>query len=198
MAEKYSLSYTAASLRRAETATLAEAYLNECFGDWDALRKKSVEDDLLMVKQESSRKRLTGELIKRLKNYTPAEMRALAGGVGSEAGNAIVWVGICRTYDIIAKFIVNVAAERWAEGTKSLPEGAYEAFIADESPLHPEIEKLSEQTKARLRSQLYTMMREMGFVDKSYELHPYILPKGCESILGYGDMSFFPTLVGRG
>ena len=168
MAEKYSLSYTAASLRRAETASLAEAYLNECSGNWDALRKMSVEDDLLMVKQESSRKRLTGELIKRLKNYTPAEMRALAGGVGSEAGNAIVWVGICRTYDIIAKFIVNVAAERWAEGTKSLPEGAYEAFIADESLLHPELEKLSEQTKARLRSQLYTMMREMGFVDKFY------------------------------
>ena len=98
MAEKYALSYTAAGLRRIETATLAEAYLGACGGDWDALRKSSVEDDLLMIKQESSRKRVTGELIKRLKNYTPAEMKAIAAGLNSEAGNAVVWVGLRANY----------------------------------------------------------------------------------------------------
>ena len=61
--------------------------------------------------------------------------------------------------------------------------------------MHPELEGLSDQTKARLRSQLFTMMREMGFLDKQQEMHPYLMPEGVSSIIDEEDFVLFPTLV---
>lgn len=193
MPTRLSLSYTAAGIRRAETVALAKAYAE--LRDWSAVRKSSVDDDLLMIKQESSRKRVTGELVKRLRNLTPAELAALAEPQSASLASALCWLAICRTYEFVRGFTVNVVGERWNEGVRTLPPGAYEAYVVEESAVHPELEALSDQTKARLRSQLFTMMREMGFLDKSQEMHPYLLPQGASSLIDEEDLVIFPTLV---
>ena len=235
MADRYTLSYTAAGLRRAETALLASAYLE--LGSWEAVRAAAVENDLLMIRQPASRARVTGELIKRLKNLTPAELRAVAGnatgaqpvagnaaaagaqpgnatGAGAQpvAGNAaapgaqpptdaptadaLIWVGICRTYAFVAEFTVEVAAQRWREGVRTLAPGAYEAFFDERAATHPELAGLSAQTAARLRSQLFTMYRAMGFLSAEGALVPYLLPKPARALVCPEDRAFFPTLVG--
>lgn len=148
-----------------------------------------------MIRQESSRKRVTSELVKRLCNLTPAELAALAQPQSAGFASALCWLAICRTYEFVRGFTINVVGERWNEGVRTLPPGAYEAYVAEESILHPELEGLSDQTKARLRSQLFTMMREMGFLDKQQEMHPYLLPAGASSIIDEEDFVFFPTLV---
>lgn len=193
MAGRLSLSYTAAGIRRTETVTLAKAYAE--LQDWAAVRKSSVDDDLLMIRQESSRKRVTAELLKRLRNLTPAELAALAQPQSAGFASALCWLAICRTYEFIRGFTINIVGERWNEGVRTLPLGAYETYIAEESTIHPELEGLSDQTKARLRSQLFTMMREMGFLDKQQEMHPYLMPEGVSSIIDEEDFVFFPTLV---
>lgn len=193
MAGRLSLSYTAAGIRRAETVSLAKAYAG--LRDWSAVRKSSVDDDLLMIRQESSRKRVTGELVKRLRNLMPAELAALAEPQSASLASALCWLAICRTYEFVRGFTVNVVGERWNEGVRTLPPGAYEAYVAEESAVHPELEALSDQTKARLRSQLFTMMREMGFLDKRQEMHPYLLPQGAASLIDEEDLAVFPTLV---
>lgn len=193
MPTRLSLSYTAAGIRRAETVALAKAYAE--LRDWSAVRKSSVDDDLLMIKQESSRKRVTGELVKRLRNLTPAELAALAEPQSASLASALCWLAICRTYEFVRGFTVNVVGERWNEGVRTLPPGAYEVYVVEESAVHPELEALSDQTKARLRSQLFTMMREMGFLDKSQEMHPYLLPQGASSLIDEEDLVIFPTLV---
>lgn len=193
MAGRLSLSYTAAGIRRTETVTLAKAYAE--LQDWDAVRKTSVDDDLLMIRQESSRKRVTAELLKRLCNLTPAELTALAQPQSAGFASALCWLAICRTYEFVRGFTINVVGERWNEGVRTLPPGAYETYVAEESTMHPELEGLSDQTKARLRSQLFTMMREMGFLDKQQEMHPYLMPEGVSSTIDEEDFVFFPTLV---
>lgn len=193
MAGRLSLSYTAAGIRRTETVTLAKAYAE--LQDWDAVRKTSVDDDLLMIRQESSRKRVTAELLKRLRNLTPAELTALVQPQSAGFASALCWLAICRTYEFVRGFTINVVGERWNEGVRTLPPGAYETYVSEESTMHPELEGLSDQTKARLRSQLFTMMREMGFLDRQQEMHPYLMPEGVSSTIDEEDFVFFPTLV---
>lgn len=193
MSKTYPLSYTAAGLRRDETVTLAQAFSRS--GDWDEVRRQAVEDDLLMLRQVSSRRRVAGELVRRLKNLTPAECAFLADGPASALADAVIWLAICRTYPFIASFTTEVVGERWHDGVTTLNDGVYEAFVAEQAALHAELAQLKEQTGARLRSQLFTMLRAMGFLSQDGSLLPYLIPSEVAALLSDDDLAFFPTAV---
>ena len=193
MSKTYPLSYTAAGLRRDETVTLAQAFSRS--GDWDEVRRQAVEDDLLMLRQVSSRRRVAGELVRRLKNLTPAECAFLADGPESASADAVIWLAICRTYPFIASFTTEVVGERWHDGVTTLNDGVYEAFVAEQAALHAELAQLKEQTGARLRSQLFTMLRAMGFLSQDGSLLPYLIPSEVAALLSDDDLAFFPTAV---
>lgn len=191
MAEKYLLSYSASAIRRADCVTLAKAYV--ACNDWQEVRRQVVEDDILLIKSESSRKRISSELIKRLNSLTGDEVAALATIAGSKAQGAICWMAVCRTYDFIAKFMTDCVAERWIGGVKTLTDGVYESFVSEEATVHPELMTISLATQGRLRSQLFTMLREMEFVDKAGNMIGYVMPIGCEGVIAGGDLRWFPT-----
>ncbi|WP_322151110.1 DUF1819 family protein [Paratractidigestivibacter sp.] len=193
MPTKYALSYTAAGLRRVETQTLAREHRST--PDWAELRRRAIDEDLLMIRQVSSRKRVSGELIKRLRNLTPAELEALASADDARVAEALCWLAICRTYDFVAAFAVNVAGSRWHDGVTTLTDGVYEDFYAQQSELHPELASISDQTRARLRSQLFTIMREMGFLQKDGTLTAYQLPPAAAGLVCEADLALFPTAV---
>lgn len=191
--KRYALSYTAASLRRAETQILAREY--QTTPDWTDLRHRSVNEDLLMIRQESSRQRITGELIKRLKSLTPAELSTLASTDDARASAALAWLAICRTYEFIAAFVVNVVGERWRAGITTLGEDSYQSFVAEQSLMHGELLTISEQTSERLRSQLFTIMREMEFLLKDGTLLAYQFPSAVLGLICDDDRLLFPTAV---
>ena len=189
----YSLSYTAASLRRPECVTLARTHRET--SDWKSVRRQCVEDDILMLRFESSRKRISSELIKRLENLTEGELDTLATTDDSRLQTALLWVGICRTYEFVADFAEQVIAERWHSGKHDLPVGAYETFFEEAALVHPEVSKLTESTRERMRNQLFQMLREAGMLNRTNELLPLLLPAGVTELLGTRELAFFPTRV---
>lgn len=188
---KYALSFTAASIRRAECVILARAYMTT--PDWQVVRGRCVSDDILMIRLESSRNRVSRELIKRMKNLKHEELELLASTPDTDAQNSILWLAICRTYEFVAEFAVQVLGQRWHEGKHSLPKGVYEAFFEEASLLHSELATLSEKTKPRLRNQLFQMLREMGFIDENEYLQPYLLPITTEHLICGDERDYFPT-----
>lgn len=190
---KYLLSFTACPMRWPESVILAKAYL-DC-RNWDEVRRQCLDDDILMLRFESSRKRISSELIKRLKTLSDVELASLANNNETAAQTALCWVAICRTYAFIADFIEQVVATRWDQGKETLPIGAYEAFFDETAVVHPELEKLAEATRPRLRNQLFQMMREAGFIDQKFNLLAYVLPIGARDIVGQDEEAFFPTMA---
>lgn len=190
---KYLLSFIACPMRRPESVILARAYLS-C-GDWKEVRRQCLDDDILMLRFESSRKRISSELIKRLKTLSNDELNGLANGDETAMQTALCWIAICRTYEYIRDFVQQVVATRWEQGKGNLPVGAYEAFFDEAAIAHPELERLSEGTRPRLRNQLFQMLREAGFIDKQFTLLPYVLPVGARGYVGPAEEPFFPTLV---
>lgn len=189
----YSLSYTAASLRRPESVTLAQTFA--ATPDWGEVRRRCVEDDILMLRFESSRKRISSELIKRLKNLSAGELEALAKTDDSALQTAVLWVGVCRTYEFVADFAEQVIAERWHSGKRDLPVGAYETYFEEAALVHPEVAKLTESTRPRMRNQLYQMLREAGMLDDATGLLPLILPASALDLFGTRELADFPTRV---
>ena len=190
---RYLLSFTACPMRRPESVILARTYFS-C-GSWDEVKRQCVEEDILMLRFESSRIRISRELIKRLKTLSGMELAALAHCDEAAAQTAFCWISICRTYGYIRDFLEQVVATRWEQGKGNLPMGAYEAFFDEAALVHPELHKLSEGTRPRLRNQLFQMLREVGFLDHEFNLCAYVLPIDARAFVGAGEEPFFPTMV---
>lgn len=178
-------------MRRPECVTVARSYRE--LGNWKDVRSVIEKDDILMIRSESSRKRIGLELVKRLKNLTDDEIERLAECGESQEQTALVWIAICRTYEFIRDFLGDVVAVRWRERLGDLPQGAYESYVDEASVLHPELSSISDGTKVRLRNQLFQMLREAGIIDADDVLQPYLLPVRMEERLSPDECVFFPT-----
>ena len=102
--QKYSLSFTSIGARRSETVEVARAYV-DCL-DWTEVRRRIVEDNIISLNKESTRKRVGSELVKRLRMLDTDEMAFLADAVDDDQ-LAMIWVVICRTYPVLR------ASPRW-------------------------------------------------------------------------------------
>ena len=188
---RYVLSFTACPMRRPECITAARSYLE--LGDWKAVRSAIEKDDILMIRSESSRKRIGLEIVKRLKNLSDSEIERLAECGDSQEQTALVWIAVCRTYEFIRDFLGDVVFVRWRDGLGNLPQGAYESYVEEASVLHPELASISDGTKTRLRNQLFQMLREAGIIDADDVLQPCLLPSRMEERLAPEERVFFPT-----
>lgn len=178
-------------MRRSECVTVAQKYLE--LNDWKGVRAAINDDDILIIRSLSSRKRIGLEICKRLQNLNENELALLAESGDSSTEAALCWIAICRTYEFVRDFLDNVVAVRWAEGLGNLPQGSYETFYAEASLTHPELEKLSEGTRHRLRNQLFQMLREVDFVDGDDVLLAYLVPLSLDGCIDPGEHNYFPT-----
>ena len=110
--QKYSLSFTSIGARRLETIEVARAYV-DC-SDWAEVRCRIVKDDIISLNKESTRKRVGGEIIKRLRMLDADEVAFLADAVDDDQ-LAMTWVSICRAYPVLHSFSTDVVAARFAK-----------------------------------------------------------------------------------
>ena len=95
--QKYSLSFTSIGARRLETAEVARASVET--PDWTEVRRRIVEDDIISLNKESTRKRVGAEIIKRLRMLDADEVTFLADAVDDDQ-LAMTWLAISRTYQV--------------------------------------------------------------------------------------------------
>lgn len=178
-------------MRRPECVTVAQKYLS--LDDWKAVRAAVNNEDILMIRSLSSRKRIGLELCKRLQTLTGDELGSLASCDDSATETSLCWIGICRTYEFIRDFLDDVVSVRWAEGLGNVTQGAYESFVEDATATHPELDSLAEGTRTRLRNQLFQMLREAGITDSKDDLVPYLVPFSLMGHIAHEERRFFPT-----
>ena len=148
--QKYSLSFTSIGARRSETVEVARAYV-DCL-DWTEVRRRIVEDNIISLNKESTRKRVGSELVKRLRMLDTDEMAFLADAVDDDQ-LAMIWVVICRTYPVLRAFSTNVVAARFSKMVPDVPRTAWTAFVDEESMDHPELAPPYRQVAQAARDQ---------------------------------------------
>ena len=192
--EKYSLSFTSATLLHRESVLVAELYLQ--MKDWNEVRCKVIAENLLQSRTLNTSKRIYSEVSSRLKTCSLKELEFLIDGTLEEQGH-LLWIAICRRYKFIGDFSMEVLRELCISLKYVLTHDDFDAFFNRKAEWHDELEKIQPSTRTKLRQFLFKMLQEVGFLTGKTTISPIILSPRILKLMeknSYEDMRFFPTL----
>jgi hypothetical protein len=189
---RYALSFTSGGLLLREAGLLAP--LRAELGSWEEVRAAAVARNVLQARVRATAVRLTAETTRRLAALDAAEQLLLGGAniTGSERAH-LMWAAACRRYEFIGDFAQEVLAGRFSQ-YQSLRPPDFDSFARYKAIMwHGEIDELAPSTLARLRSNLFAMMREASLLAADGEILPAVLSGPvADTLTQAGDLKFFP------
>jgi hypothetical protein len=171
-AQQYRLSFTTGGLFWKESLAVMESY--RTLGDWNAVRAEVISKDLLKLRTQAARVRVSREVIGRLSELNVEELELLEEGTIQEQ-QWLLWLAACRHFEMIREFAVEVLRENYLSlrGMVSLKD--FDAFFFRKSQFNDEMDALQETTRRKLRQNLFRMMREADLVTEGGLITPPIL-----------------------
>jgi hypothetical protein len=165
MSETYRLSFTFGGLLFPESVVIAQRYRE--LSDWEALKAETKQGVLLRKTRSSSRYRYFREIKDRLNQAWPFELELIATeGTGSRYA---AFAMCCRYYRLVGDFVHEVVRDKVAMHEDCLSLSDYYHFLEMKAPLHPELARLSETTRAKLRQVTFRMLTEGMLLEKAKE-----------------------------
>lgn len=159
MSHPFSLSFTAASLRPELVRVLAEAYLKT--GSWTSAKSWVLSTNALQARSPASAVRMERELRQRLMCLTPVQIELAAHGV-SEERTAVAWLAAMKASSFIYAIAADVLRGKRSLLDPVLRASDYELFLSNQIAAHPEVAGLTPSSRSKIRSVLYSMLREAG------------------------------------
>ena len=196
MSTSYPLSFTAAGAYRQECSLLARAY--QASASWDEVRRQIVDENLLQLNGQSTRRRIASELLRRLRTLEPAELAYLARAFGDDQA-ALVWLSCCRAYPLFYEFSRELLAARYERMVPDVPHAAYRAFVEEQSLVHPELLAISPKTAQRAEGRVFEIARSCGLLARDGRITPlHPAPELVALIRGAHpeDLELFPQAGG--
>ncbi|OPY81704.1 MAG: hypothetical protein A4E70_01070 [Syntrophus sp. PtaU1.Bin005] len=187
------MSFTAGGIYIRESVEIASLYLEIL--DWDLVRRKAVEHNLIQARTISSSARICREICFRLGRLSIDELMILTEGTIQEQ-RQILWLAICRHYRFIYEFAVEVVREKYLSLNFDLYKEDYDAFFNAKAECHEELERLTEKTRLKLRQVVFRMLREADLLTKGNRINPAMLiPRVAQTLrkASPADLSVFPA-----
>lgn len=189
---RYCMSFTTGSLFHSESVKLAAVYLN--LGDWNPVRDRAIAENLLQARTLATLKRSSREVISRLKTLSPEELEFLIEGSYQEQ-SYLLWLAVCRRYQFIADFAVEVLRERYITLKDDLTYEDFDSFFNQKSEWHSELDQVTPTTRGKLRQVLFNILRNAELLTANNIIHAAMLsPRLLDLILkrNRGDLLYFP------
>lgn len=191
--ERYRLSFTTGGLFLQESVLVAARYRE--LRDWRVAREHVRAGNLLQVRTAAASLRISREIIARLEKLSDAEIDCLLDGSQRERGY-LLWAAVCRRYALIRDFAVEVVREHYLTLRHELSLSEFDAFFHRKSADHDEIELTALSTQAKLRQNLYRMMREAELLSTHSLIQPAMLTPRVVKLLaqqGRNSLNIFPV-----
>lgn len=156
--KQYDLSYTSGAL----ISDYFDAVMNE-IKDFDQFvnGEEVIHHSIVAVNSESSQKRYTRELNKRIKKLTKPIFKYyfVTNGKGKKI---IQFYTICKTYPIIAEFMIEVVRDKWLNLNFNLEPYDFKSYLTDKLEKTNSLDRITETTQNKLVQVYFKMMRELG------------------------------------
>lgn len=180
----YVMSFTAGALLYRESVTIARLYAER--GDWNAARKAALVDNALQIRTPSAAFRLAREAAQRLQTLTSDQLRLVREG---ERGEQIplLWLAICKRYHFIYEFASEVIREKFVRLDPQLSHEDFDLFWNRQAEPHPELDTIEPSTRAKLRSNLFAMLREADILAAGDLIQPALLPPAVVAVIAAYD-----------
>lgn len=192
--KKYNMAFIGGGLLRKESLEVAKLYLE--IGDWGLVRSHALEDNVLQSKRLSSAKRVISEVVSRLSVLDQNELTIFVSSNTQDQGY-LLWIAICRCYDFVAEFAVEVLHDRHVSLRMDISQQDFAAFINKKAEWHPEIDNLTDSSKNKVRQIIFRILREADLLGKDHNIQPVILSQTLrEAVLVRkpGESNYFPML----
>jgi hypothetical protein len=174
------MSFTTGALLYREMLTVARLFAE--MDDWEAVRERVIEDNLLQMRTLNTSKRVYREVASRLRRLSTAERRLLLEGTRPEK-NYLLWLAVCKRYRFIHDFAVEVLREKYLRLELDLAYDEYDIFFYDKAEWHPEVEGVAESTRKKQRQFIFKMLREAELLSDNGRIIPALLtPRLVETI----------------
>ena len=157
LVNKYQLSYTAASLRLNDTVEVIKALL-----DNDIQRA----DSFIGKGKIATGKRIRVEIQKRLENLSQEQIQFILNADADDA-KKMVFYAICKTYQFIYDFVVEVLQPKMQSMDFEISEGEYYSFYNGKSLQHEELETITEKSQYKIKQVLFKILEEAKIIDST-------------------------------
>ncbi len=125
--ENYNMSFTTGGLFLRESVEIAELYLQD--HDWDSVKERALEENILQFRKVSSSIRSLQEILKRLYNLEEEELELLVNTNAKEQ-KQLLWLAVCKTYRFICDFAVEVIRDKFLRlDMEEVPVDLYSVYI---------------------------------------------------------------------
>ena len=188
---KLKMSFTVGSLLARESLQLLELYKKH--QDWTKAKKEAVETNILQTSKTSSCQRIVTELYSRLKLLSPKELDLLING-SSVDQLLILWLALCRKYQFIYTFAVEVIRNKTIKFDYQIEDSDFNLYFDSQELIYPELERISEKQKNRLRQILFRSLRESNLVDKNKKIKQFIASKKLIQTINKNDLVIYPLI----
>ena len=184
----YNMSFSSGGLFFNESLRIAEIYLEN--KDWKLVRDNVLNNNILQASTESSLKRTTREVIPRLRLLSGDQLKLLISGSRQEQ-NFLLWLGVCKRHEFIKDFAVEIIREKYLRLSYELTQLDYDIFYNRKSEWHPELEKISESTRKKLRQVLFRIIREAELVTGEGMIVPVFFTEDLAKVIIKDNVSWF-------
>lgn len=194
----YVMSFSLGGLNLHESLIVANAYLLS--HDWDQVRDVILKENLFQTRMASSSKRLLNEIISRIRQMSEEEMQLFCTGNDQDQRH-LLWLAICRRYEFIRDFYQQIVQGHWRALKERVTNDDFNLFWAQKRVDHPEVERISNLTKEKLRSVVFRIMREVSLISKDNHINNVVLSSAVHDLIIATDsshLSLFTTLDSQG
>lgn len=194
----YIMSFSSGGLSLRESLIATNAFLSS--NDWDQARKLVIQENLLQSRMVSSAKRLLSEIIPRLQLFSERELHLFRSSSDQDQRH-LLWLAICRRHGFIADFYTQVVHDRYLGLKETVGNDEFNIFWTQKAMEHPELERISDLTREKLRTVVFKMMREIGLITKDNHINTVLLsPLVQNNILMNAphELAWFTTIDDKG
>tara|TARA_B100001250_G_scaffold359939_1_gene337113 strand:+ start:790 stop:1422 length:633 start_codon:yes stop_codon:yes gene_type:complete len=191
VSKAYRIGFARTALLR-ETVVVAQLF-NE-LKDWSQVKQTVIADNVLQARAIRTGSIIFSEIHKRLTLLTDEQIE-LIGEDSPQDVRQLVWIGICKQYQFIGEFSVEVLAAAVASRRYEITYDDYGYFFNAKAEWHPKLEQISDKTRSNSRQMLFQMMRQCELLNDSGQLIPQLLSAAIQNCSPESDLAFIPGAI---
>ena len=135
------------------------------------LKDEKINNRLLKINAEESRKKAIGEIARRY-DAMPSAFWSDYQAMSTDDQQVALFFVILKTYKICFDFHINVTMRKWNSISKSVVYDDIEMEFNEVSANDEFVDSWSDKTKRKVASAYLTVLRKVGLLDQDDQLHP--------------------------
>jgi hypothetical protein len=169
--------------------------------DPNELRARNVAENLIMYKKESSLKRVSAPIFRRLATMSPEALKIFVSA-DLESSRILLLIAIAKTDRLMRDFLLTTYADKITMKASKIEKADIERYFESVYAEEPLLRDKSDVTKMKLKQQLMKNMVEAGLVKKQADgfaiTRPNITTRLANQLTADGDSEYLKALSGEG